>query len=274
VVLAINLLLIYTGFGVFMGLTTIGVFMLESYRSWREATPSGVPLAGLFIACISLGSFFTNYTFQTSVSCFEFPHHDLSAYPWFMTLMFSTFSGIGSPLGFATVLGSAALLAGVWILIDQLRRLLQADQASRRLHLTLFVMLTYSLLFCVNTAIGRVCLGLPAHAQSSRYATLLIPAFLALYFYTLTVRSTAVRNGVVGLLTLALIQGHLHVAEGPSWMADGKRAWVSCYLATEDIAYCDSTTKFPIYPDPERTQLKKKLDYLKDRGLNLFSGQQ
>jgi hypothetical protein len=37
----------------------------------------------------------------------------------------------------------------------------------------------------------RVCLGLPSTAQSSRYATLLIPAFLAMYFSLLSLRPGA-----------------------------------------------------------------------------------
>jgi hypothetical protein len=274
-VLTVNFLLIYTGFGVFMGVITIGLFALACYWSLRGtvAVPLAVPAAGLLIAGISLASFFLHYKFEPAVDCFVFPYHPLGNYPWFVALMFSTFAGIRSPIVFVSILGAILLAFAVFIFGVELRRAARAD-SSRRPHVThpiTAILVSYSLLFAANTAVGRVCLGLPAPAQSSRYATLLIPAFLAMYFYLLTVRSKKAREVAFLLLVLVLIPGHARVAPRAARFAVGKRAWASCYKQVENIEYCDSATKFTIYPYPERTGLKQKLDYLKKNKLNLFA---
>jgi hypothetical protein len=116
-----------------------------------------------------------------------------------------------------------------------------------------------------------VCLGLPAAAQQSRYTTLLIPAFLAMYFYLLTLDFEPLRHILLVFLIVIVIPGHVHIPERAHWFADGKRAWAGCYKRTEDIGFCDSSTNFPLYPNPERTRLKQKLDYLKQHRLNLFA---
>ncbi len=271
--LLINLVLIYTGFGVFMGLVTIGVFALDSYGSLRGTISPrpALPLLGLLIACASLGSFFVHYKFQPAVDCFEFPYHNLAAYPWFSALMFSTFAGLRSPTLFVTLLGMVILSLAIYVLALQTLSLFRREAQARTLPLTIAVMLAYSLLFSANTAVGRVCVGLPAPAQASRYTTLLIPAFLGLYFFLLTVKSAPLRKILVALFVAVLIPGHVHISQRVDWFANGKRAWAICYRKTEDIAFCDAATKFKIYPNPSQTQLKQKLDYLKEHKLNLFS---
>lgn len=270
-VLVINFFLIYTGFGVFMGIVTIGMFALDCYPCLRNKTEVAlrVPAIGFLIACLSMASFFMNYLFQPAVDCFEFPYHNPFAYPWFMALMFSTFAGIKTPVVLATLLGLATLLLSIFVIAMHLREAVRVSP----LQLTILVMLGFSLLFSFNTAIGRVCSALPNSAQQSRYATLLIPAFLAIYFHLLTLPSEAIRARLLVILGLMLVPGHIHVPRMAGWFVDGKRAWAACYRQTENIAYCDASTGFKIYPDAERTQLKQKLDYLKDRRLNLFAGE-
>jgi len=55
------------------------------------------------------------------------------------------------------------------------------------------------------------------------------------------------------------------------WLSNGKRQWARCYLTYEDILHCDASTRLKIYPNPEATRLKEKLDYLKRHHLNFFS---
>jgi hypothetical protein len=286
-VLIVNFLLIYTGFGVFMGVITIGLFALACYRSLRgiAALPLIVPAAGLLIACVSLASFFHRYRFEPAVDCFVFPYHPLVDYPWFVALMFSTFAGLRSPIVVVTILGTILLGVAVYIFGVELRRSARADspgrpsaehvpnttRATHLTHVTIAILVGYSLLYAANTSVGRVCLGLPAPAQSSRYMTLLIPAFLAMYFYLLALPSKKLRDALVIALAMVLIPGQVHLSARATLFADGKRAWANCYKRTEDIAACDAARKFKIYPDPERTRLKQKLDYLQKNKLNLFA---
>jgi hypothetical protein len=272
-VLVLNFLLIYTGLGLFMGVITIGIFALDCYCCLRKviALPLAAPLAGLLVAIISLGSFFLGYTFQSAVDCFEFPHHNLAQYPWFVALMFPSFAGIRSPIVLATFLGIVILSFAILVVVSQVRHLIGGEHRFRPIHLTITVMLAYSLLFSLNTSVGRVCLGLPEAAQQSRYTTLLIPAFLAMYFYLLTLDFGPLRHLLIAFLIVLVIPGHLHMSGRAHWFADGKHAWAECYKQTEDIGFCDSSTSFQVYPNPERTRLKQKLDYLKQHRLNLFT---
>jgi hypothetical protein len=119
----------------------------------------------------------------------------------------------------------------------------------------------------------RVCLGLPSTAQSSRYATLLIPAFLAMYFSLLSLRPGASRNLAPACLAAALIPGSLRLPWNFRSIAfvDAKRSWASCYVRTGSIAQCDEEIRFSIYPHPASTGLQPELDYLKQHRLNLFA---
>jgi hypothetical protein len=276
-VLSINFVLIYTGMGVFAGVVTIGLFLADGYWCWRRAlvVPLAAPIGGLFIACASLASFFVHYKFEPAVDCFG-AHPRFLDYPWFMAVMFSNFAGIRRPIAWATVVGAAVLLFAASTLVLVIRRA-NREAEFRKFGVTMAAMLAFSLLFSASTAIGRACLGLPEGAHPSRYTTLLIPAFLAMYFYAVTVQPRTLRFIALALLALFLTRGLVYIHQqteysgSPSWYANGKRAWVNCYQGTGDIGYCDSATGFKIHPDAERTRLKQKLDFLKRNKLNLFA---
>jgi hypothetical protein len=270
-VLLINFPLIYTGLGVFMGPVTIGVFAVELYWSARRmsSVPLAAPVGALVLAGASFGSFFIHYTFVPAVDCFEFPHRDLMSYPWFMALMSSAFLGLRVPVWLATAAGSVILFCGAAACAAQVRRL--AGGVPPGDALVSAVLIGYSLLYAASTAVGRVCLGLPETAQSSRYATLLIPAFLGLYYYLLSLSSGTLRRAALALFVMAVIPGCLRVPWYFHLFVDQKRAWAACYVQTESIASCDQATHFRIHPDPQRAGLQEKLDYLKQRRLNLFA---
>jgi hypothetical protein len=263
-VLFLNFLLVYTGFGVFMGAVTVGVFALECYRVLRRMAPGPImlPLAGLLIAGLSLGSFFIHYTFWPAVNCFAITPHYVSLYPDFMARMFSHFTTRGRV---GTVLFPGMLI----ILAIEILRLIRRDEASERA-LIGAVLLSYAMLFSLNTAIGRVCLGVDA-AYAPRYMTLMIPSFLAAYFYLVSRRWRGKRWLVLSLFALLLLPETLRMGQGANRIAEGKRRWAACYVRTENIGYCDRAANFKIYPNPSQVKLKQKLDYLKQHRLNLFS---
>jgi hypothetical protein len=272
-VLALNFLLIYTGYGLFMGAVTVGVFLLESYWSWRHmtSTPFAQALTGLIIAAASLASFFVHYTFSPGVDCFEIPHRHLLQYLKFVALMFAG-SVVPRPLEVSsglTVLGAAILLVVLGMFGWHLLHLLK--DARRDAHLIGVVLLGYCLLFSANAAVGRLCLGLPA-AFASRYVTLLIPAFLAIYFYLLSQSWRGKRNLLLALWVLLLLPAALRKPwEDIRWYSNGKRDWANCYVRTGNIHYCDQSANFWVHPYPEQIGLQEKLDYLKQHRLNLFS---
>ncbi len=273
-ILALNFLLIYTGYGLFMGAATIAVFSLECYWSWRHMTsvPFAQALTGLIVAAASLASFFVHYTFSPGVECFEIPHRHLLQYPQLTALMFAAFV-VPRPLHLSlgmTALGVTILLVVIAVLGWHVLRLLK--DARRHAALVGAVLLSYSLLFSANAAVGRLCLGLEM-AYSSRYVTLLIPAFLAIYFYLLAKSWHGKRNFVLALWVLLLLPAAVRKPwEEVRWYSNGKRDWANCYVRTENIQYCDQSANFALYPHPEPIglQLQQKLDYLKQHRLNLF----
>ena len=137
-------------------------------------------------------------------------------------------------------------------------------------HLIVAVLIGYSLLFGINAAYGRVCLGLPDGAQSSRYLTLLIPAYLGVYLFLAGLPLIRARRILIGCFVILLIPCGIKIPAYASRVANGKRAWVSCYLRTGDITYCDRFTGFPVYPQPQQNGMQQKLNYLSERRLNLF----
>ena len=271
-VLALNFLLIYTGYGLFMGAVTVGVFLLECYWSWRHMTsvPFAQALTGLAVAAASLASFFIHYSFSPGVDCFEVPRHHFLQYLRFMALMFSG-SVVPRPLHVSsgiTVLGLAILLIVVGIFGWHLLHLLK--QEVNDAHLIGAVLLSYCLLFSANASVGRLCLGLPA-AFASRYVTLLIPAFLAIYFYLLSRSWHGKRNLVLTLWVLLLLPAALRKPwEDIRWYSNGKRDWADCYVRSRNINSCDRSANFWVHPYPEQVGLQQKLDYLEQHQLNLF----
>jgi hypothetical protein len=269
--LLLNFLLIFTGFGLFMGAVTIGVFAVECYRRLRNVgeIPLGWPIGGMSVAAASLALFFIHYTFQPADSCFVFPNPDLAGYPRFVALMVAKFFGVVSPFRLAEAVGLAGILIALAMLAHLASKLVK-EKSLRNMHLVPAVLLTYSTLFALNTAIGRACLG-PDAARTARYATLLIPGVTAFYLYLQSLTSPGIRRALTATFILLLIPGCLIVDSAADWFAEGKRAWVDCYIRTGNIPGCDKATGFAIYPNPEQTRLKEKLDYLKARRLNLFS---
>lgn len=271
-VLALNFLLIYTDLGLFMGAVTVGVFLLECYWSRRHMTsvPFSQALTGLFVAAVSLASFFVHFTFAPDVDCFEIPHRHLLQYAKFTALMFAQ-SVVPRPLHVSagtTVLGAAILLAVMAILGWHLLHLVKNPPCDA--HLVGAVLLSYCLLFSASTSIGRLCLGLQA-AFGSRYVTLLIPAFLGIYFYLLSQQWHGKRKLVLTLWVLLLLPAAVRKPwEDIRWYSNGKRDWANCYVHTENIHYCDQSANFRVHLHPEQIGLQQKLDYLKQHRLNLF----
>jgi hypothetical protein len=223
----------------------------------------------LLIAVVSLGSFFVHYAFLPAVDCFEFPYHSFAAYPWFLSVLFSAFLGPRQPALLVAAMGAVVLLVAVVALVIQFYRSLRSEHD--RVSLIGFVLLTYSLLFSLNAAIGRVCLGLPTAAQPARYSTLLIPAYLGIYFSLLCLPRSQFRKFALVLFLLLILPGGVVI---PTYaghkLAAGKRAWEACYLRAHDVAYCDETTRFPVYPRPDQTRLRQKLEFLEEHRLSFF----
>ncbi len=270
-VLVVNVLLIFTGYGLVMGAITVGYFMLECYWILRHTTsvPFLHAVTGLSVSVVSLASFFIHYRIGPRMGCLGAAHRPFLEYPEFIAVMLS--SSFMPSRRFApaiTLLGVALLLIVVILMGLYLRRLLRPTHSDA--DLIAVILFGFCLLFSAGAAAGRLCVGLD-EADRSRHWTLLIPAFLAIYFYLLSRKWSGKRNLVLALLVLFVLPSALHEPRTElRTLANRKRAWAACYLHTENIGYCNQSANLVLYQYPERNGLKQKLDYLRQHRLNSF----
>jgi hypothetical protein len=270
-VLFINFLLIYTGFGIFMGIVTVGILLLDLRRTLRvKAESSSYPALAVLVAVLSLASFFYHYRWDPTLSC-PFPDRHPWNYAWFASLLMSYFLGLRAVV-VASVVGAFVTAGALAILVYSGVRLWR-NRGWSPVDLNVTILLGFTFIFAANAAVGRTCQGMPEAAQFSRYMGLLVPAFLAMYFHLLTWRNKQWRVALTVLLLAATLPGSFRIPNGysPQFVHDGKLAWKTCMLQTGNIGYCDQVTGFPVYPLPRRTHLLEKLEFLRSNHLNLYS---
>lgn len=268
-VLVVNLVLIYTGFGLFMGVLTPLVAGIDFYRRRARAA-----LTACLVAIVTMASFFVGYRTNTAAGCsvgLENPTH----YFLFVGFMLANFIQIhvSRTLVLAIMIGS--LLTLVFLLTSGfflIRTIRDATPSAPRL--ITCILLLYSLLFCFSTAYGRMCLGLAA-AQGSRYTTYLVLLFFGLYLSALSAQVRIERNVFVGVvLGLSLLSsGYVEKVNLESMQEIGheRQDWATCYLRAADVESCDRETDSFICSRPEPADLQRKLEYLKQHHLNLYS---
>jgi hypothetical protein len=274
-VVALNFLLIFTGFGLFMGLITPLLLALDTFQQARNRHGNAwlLPFAALVAILASIYAFSIGYVFEPAIECFHFPHQRPWEYPWFVGLMLARFLGVsyGPSIALAAILGCTLLILMVGVLTYHMLMLVQSGMCDRGTSIAIALLIGYSLIFCANTAIGRICAG-AGSSQSSRYMTLLIPAFFGLFLHVQTLRRAPVRYAMLVLYAALLLPLPSHTREDIQVMrgfTDGKQRWKACYLKIENIEGCDREAGFLIYPTS--SDLKARLAYLKQHHLNLFA---
>lgn len=279
-VLFTNFLTIYTGFGVFLGVLTPILLILDYWASTPQSRlPMSYFIGALFAAFASFGSFFIGYKFynHSAADCFSLRPQSPMLYGHFVTLMFANFFSFRRLTASTTIVGTLilaavliALAASLWPLLRRTRRQLTRDEYNRSL--IIVALIAFTLLFCVNTAYGRLCLGLPA-ASVSRYVIYLEPAVLGLYFFLLSLRSGAIRIFLlIGFLVATVTASLYRDRAGMGVAFNIKEHWKMCYLQTEDIEKCNALDG-PVYPVLQDRNIKEKLEYLKKTHQNLYLDQ-
>jgi len=276
-VLTLNFLLIYTGYGIFIGIITPFIFGTEALHAHglHDRKSLWLALTGVVISLISAGSVFMGYQFSPGIAGFQFPIPEWWRYPQFMSLMLANFCGIKSVTPLSYVAGFLILFLMCVLALIHTVRLLTSGVAVHEASITVVVTIltTFTLIFCATTAIGRIQLGLPS-AQSSRYITNMIPGFLGIYLWIISLPAGVLRRILLAVTVAGLIAASFPLRAVDfntlKWYTEVKTKWKAVYLKTEDIEMATRAAKFPIYPIPENTFLKQKLEYLKKEKLNLY----
>jgi hypothetical protein len=280
VVLLINFVTIYTGFGLFIGAVTpvlLGLDYWSQLPSKRLPTTSFI--AALLISVASLGSFFHGYIFRSGVSCFSHFQSSAGSYVAFMALLASNFFALKGSGSFPRVVGGTVLIAVLISLICAVWRLLRrtdtsTSQPDRTRRLVVIALAAVSLASCAIIAYIRLCAGLDA-ASAPRYAVYVQIGVLGLYFHLLGVRRSWNRRWLQSLLVVPVLVASRHADKrGMAHFRDSKERWKQCYFQIEDIKQCNEITGFVICPPGEQHHLDEKLQYLKKTKQNLYLDQQ
>jgi hypothetical protein len=275
-ILVLNFLMIFTGFGLIIAPITLALVGFQLYQAVRrKSRPDGL-VAGLVLLG-SIGTiliFLQGYGIYPGVGCSDFHLSDLTKYPVFMSVMLAKFAGLDfNESQWAAILVGMLLLAVlIGVLAFMAFKLITGSDSNNQRNQSIAVLTGYSLLFSASASVGRICYG-TASAQSSRYMTLVIPAFLGLYFFLMTLQKPPIRYLAVGVLALAVLLGQLPYRSNDQriieFFSTQKADWKACFLKTEDIAFCNQQTNFQIYPTID-ARLISNLDYLKQNHLNLY----
>jgi ABC-type multidrug transport system fused ATPase/permease subunit len=272
-VIFVNFLAIFTGFGIFLGFLTPALIAADYWANVRSE-PGGTvhSVLALLASLASLASFFIGYKLQPAADCFSFHLQSPLRYLRFVALMFANLMGAKGIGFFASLIGTIVLTSMILGVVFAGRRLFVSNTTTWTQHLVAATLIAYSLLFCLNTAFGRLCIGLDA-AQSPRYTEYMQLGFLGLYLCVLTISRHWLRTVLLLVMGVSLLQSVPTRAIDLNTMkhfSDVKRSWKNCYLATGQISQCDRVTGFWVYPRPEATHLHEKLDFLKQRKQNLY----
>jgi hypothetical protein len=272
--------MIFTGFAQMGCVLALGLAVLEMFQARRagaqkRGTADRVSIlwngAGLILILGALALFVHGFKFNEIDVDFQFPYGKLGDCCVFDFLMLANFFGLPPHVLGSVIFGAGVALllafAGVWHGWRCWRDGFENNRAS----VVIFFLSGFTLLYCADTAIGRVRLGLDAAPAASRYVTLMIPGALAIYLHLATLRRRSA--GILGLVcALALIPATTRLSP-VEWASvrsysEGRAAWKAAYLATHDEAKATAASHFEIYPH----SVADRLEFLERNHLNLFHG--
>ena len=276
-ILLINFVAIYTGFGLLLGILTPFLLVLDHWTRQTEVRlPTAYLVGAVLVSLASLGSFFLGYKFKPYMECFSFQPQSPQSYLAYVAVMCSNFFTVKGGRATAQNAGFIILIALLASVVIAARLLLRRDglelqAAHRAKSLVPLILISYTLLFCVATAYGRVCGGLWS-AQSSRYVIYLELAMFGFYLQLLNSRQTPrQRLLLIGFVASVITASTFVDRSVLTYFRYVKQEWKTCYMRTEDIIGCNRFVGVAIVlPAPEKIHLQEKLQFLKATGQNLY----
>ena len=283
-VLTLNFLLTFTGFGIVICVITPLLFIINGICAYREKDTGELvsSLVCIIICLMTIAAFFIGYKFEPAVPNFVFPADRFwIEYPRFVCLLLAYFFQIKINSAIPALwLGLIIAFLLVSICLFHLRRLFKASSGSGLqtrnawLSRSIVILSSFTLAFSVLAAIGRVSTG----PYVSRYIPYLVPGFFAVYLHILDIAGKT-RLRINKDLILAVVVSVFFVGCYPlnewdrhtfEWFMLKKSMWKDRYLISENIEATDKAVGLVMHPNAGKTHLKDKLDYLKRRKLNLY----
>ncbi len=268
----LNFLLIYTGFGLFIGLITPALYVLDGVLAYKrnERRAAAIALAGLLVSLASIGSFFVNYVFAPAASDFRLADPFIRGYILFVSIALSNFWGLKtlSPSTCAVGLFTFFLMVSV-LAFHTVILMLGKSKIDKTRSRVIAILITFTLIFLVNSSVGRISLGFSA-GQSSRYITYMIPGIFGLYLAMSAMRRSWPGWAIAILLVAATIPVRKDDLLGMTKTKEYKQRWVADYALNGSIESANDFAGQDVHPQSHETYLPAKLDFMKERRLNFF----
>jgi hypothetical protein len=267
--------MIFTGFSIFVGLIAPPLLLIELIQNLRAKRP----FIGIIVALVGLGLswwlFSYNYIWFPAVPDFKFPYDRPIEYFYFVGVMLSNFYGYTGHT--MSVVAFGLFIASILVILCAIHgwRLTFGGVEQKPVSVVIFSLAAYTLLFCANTAIGRVSLDWKSAAgeNGSRYVTLMIPGGLAILLQLLTLRIRLLANVLALLFAVAIYHGTTHLNQLDwdqiHWLSGGKTRWKHYYLLTHDWAKTNQLSGFHISDD---TSIMGEMNSMEAHHQNLFKG--
>jgi hypothetical protein len=273
---AFYFLAIFTGFGL-LAAPILPVLLITDClhrfqnRQWKQACIA----TGALICCLTaIACFYHKYHFSPAVDCFQFPDENWYLYPVFMAITFSTTILPDRLLSLQSITIGLLCMGLMLYMLAMVFVKLRPHDAQYPRYQSIFVLIAFSLVFSAATATGRLCLGLEA-STATRYVPLIMPGFIGAYLFSLNVPVLVKSRTVMPVLFAAAV---LLMLTGWPWQRHfiavhnhkGKEAWVAAFKQTTDVNLAGTLSGYLIYPDPEQTDLARKLEWLRVNRYSLF----
>jgi hypothetical protein len=272
-VVALTLLALFTGFGLFLGVAVPLLLALEVVRVRRHGPvrEAVAPLlAGVALAA-GWALFFVGYRSASVPPELANIHPAWSDYPVFVALQFGNLFGVRGTEWGPRLAGFVALAALLVVAVRALRRWLgEPNGTAASFARSVLLLILFSMLFAGGSSAGRMLLGLEG-ARACRYLPLLMPAAVGLHLWLAQRASPRLR--VLFLLILAATCLPWRERRDARRYAKGKAAWVQAYRATGDVDKANAWAKFPIFPGgpaATRAPLHTGLDWLERNQFSFF----
>lgn len=264
-ILLLNFLMIFTGFGIFIGLLTPILFLIQKNIPFTKVKL----ISYIGVSLLSLVFFFYDYSFAPSQVTLEVVNVNVMDYIVFPLLSLGSFWSFEGY--WPSILSGGVSFLGLTYLF--LSHLLKAKKRVLPTDLVIIALSGFTLLFVLASAVGRTPEGLDA-AKQTRYAIYIAPGIIALYFYLCNL-TTQNKNWLKLSFFIILLFPTFHTRnykERMEVMKAKKEKWALTYIQTESIDAANKEAQLIIYQTKDKNAtFKKRLEYLKANELNLYS---
>jgi hypothetical protein len=256
-ILCINFLSIFTGFGFFLGLVTPVAFAIT--RNFRAV-----------VVCLaSLALFFVRYKLDPANPSFRLLDPNILKFPLAIAIGLSHyFNFIAIP--FNQIFGYSMTVLIVIVLVAQIPAALKSDAKA----IIIASLMGFSILYVLATVEGRISVSVYC-LMTSRYIPLLTPGFVGCYLAIPMIRTRIPRGvAILAAMLMALYAGAIVYPDDKSAIVANKQnklTWIAHYQRSGSLDEADGAVERPIYPHPRPDDLPAKIAYLRTNNLNFFT---